>query len=379
VPGLFLRDSVYYIGMRFLNALSRVLPPPSYMSLPSVGVDISDTSMKYVAFKPTLRSDRVRVLDDWGDISIPENVLQRGEIKDPKILAEVLREFKSKTNADFIRVSLPEERAYIFETELKRNVPKSEIQSLLEFRLEENVPIAAREAIFDYEIVPSAEKSSVAKVVVAAYQRDTVMQYYEACRSAGLTPLSFEVEAQAMARAVVPEGNDDTVMLIDFGKTRTGVGIARNGVLYYTSTIDIGGGQLSTAMRKVLGDDVAESELTQIKNTSGLVRQVDDSRAYEALISTISVIKDEIASRMQYWHTEETNRQARRIKKVYLCGGSVNLKGLPEYLTESLGVTCVRADVWSNAFKTSLVVPPMERRFSYGYATAVGLALKNTV
>ncbi len=365
--------------MQLLRALSRVLPPPSYMSLPSVGVDISDTSMKYVTFEPTLRSDSKRVLSDFGDISIPDNVLQRGEIKDPKILTEVLKEFKAKTNADFIRVSLPEERAYIFETELKRNVPKAEIQSLLEFRLEENVPISAREAIFDYEIVPGAEKSSVAKVVVAAYQRDTVMQYYEACRAAGLTPLSFEVEAQAMARAVVPSGNDDTVMLIDFGKTRTGVGMARNGVLYYTSTIDIGGGQLSTAMRKVLGDDVSEAELTQIKNTSGLVRQADDSRAYEALISTISVIKDEIASRMQYWHMEETNRQERRIKKVYLCGGSVNLKGLPEYLTESLGVTCVRADVWTNAFQTSLVVPPMERRFSYGYATAVGLALKNTV
>jgi Tfp pilus assembly PilM family ATPase len=147
----------------------------------------------------------------------------------------------------------------------------------------------------------------------------------------------------------------------------------------YTSTIDIGGGQLSVAMRKVLGDDIAESELTAIKNSSGLIRGVDDSRVYEALLSTISVIRDEIASRMQYWHLNETNRSKRRIKKIVLCGGSVNLKGLPEYLTESLGVLSVRADVWTNAFDTGLIVPPIEKRYSYGYATAVGLALKNTV
>jgi type IV pilus assembly protein PilM len=227
-------------------------------------------------------------------------------------------------------------------------------------------------------VIPGSQNKNVAKVVVAAYQRVTVMQYYEACRQAGLTPLSFEVEAQAMARAVVPTYCKDTVMLIDFGKTRTGIGIVADGVLLYTSTIDIGGGNLSQALRKTLGD-LAESELTTIKNTSGLIRKVSDSKAYEALISTISVIKDEIATRMQYWHLEETNMSSRRIKKIILCGGSVNLKGLPEYLTESLGVECVRADVWSNAFSSRTTVPPIEKRFSYGYATAIGLALKSTV
>jgi type IV pilus assembly protein PilM len=249
---------------------------------------------------------------------------------------------------------------------------------LLEFRLEENVPISAREAIFDYEILSNDEKSQVVRVVVAAYQRETIMQYYEVCRAAALTPLSFEVEAQAMSRSVVPSHTKDTVMLIDFGKTRTGVGIVSDGVLLYTSTIDIGGGQLSQALRKVLGE-VPESELTSIKNNSGLIKSVNDDKVYESLISTISVIKDEIASRMQYWHLKDSNRNSRRIKKIILCGGSVNLKGLPEYLTESLGVPCEKANVWGNAFRTDLVVPPIDKRHSFGYATAIGLALKNTV
>ena len=365
--------------MSLLSVLSRVAPPPSYIALPSVGVDISDTSMKYIGFTPSLRKSGYKVLNLWGDLDIPANSLERGEVINQKQLADTLKEFKKITGSQFIRVSLPEERAYIFETEIKHNIPINEIKSLLEFRLEENIPKAARDAIFDYEFLPKKDGSQTVRVVVAAYLRDSIMQYYEACLAADLTPISFEVEAQAMARAAIPNSVTDTVMLIDFGKTRTGVGICKEGVLLYTSTIEIGGGQLSTTLRKVLGE-VAESELTNIKNTIGLIRAVNDSKVYDSLMPTISVIKDEIATRMQYWHTKEGNlEQDRRIKQIVLCGGSANLKGLPEYLTEVLGMPCVRANVWTNAFPTELVIPPIDRYHSFGYATAIGLALDNTV
>ncbi|MCB9810662.1 MAG: pilus assembly protein PilM [Candidatus Nomurabacteria bacterium] len=364
--------------MNVLSSLTKIVPPPSFMVMPSVGVDISDTSMKYVSFHPSLRSDRLRVLKEWGDIKIPKDVLERGEILDPKGMVNALKEFKATTKADYIRVSLPEERAYIFETEIKRNVPPKEIRNVLEFRLEENVPIPARDAIFDYEIIPSYTNQNMVKVVVAAYQRETILKYYDVCREAGLTPLSFEVEAQAMARAVVSNDNDDVVMLLDFGKTRTGVGIVGGQSLLYTSTIDLGGKQLSQMLRKTLGD-VPEDELTKIKNTIGLITETDDTKVYDALISTISVIKDEIALRMQYWHQRGSNRDERRIKKVIICGGSGNLRGLPEYLTEMLGAKCVRGNVWQNAFDTSVMIPPIEKRYSYGYATAIGLAIKSSV
>jgi type IV pilus assembly protein PilM len=364
--------------MSAFSVLTKILPPPSFMAMPSIGVDISDTSMKYVSFLPSLRSGKSKVLDKWGDIDIPQNILERGEIMDPKTLANILREFKIKTGAEYIRVSLPEERAYIFETEVKRNTPVKEIRGLLEFRLEENVPISARDAIFDYEILPSYENDNATRVVVVAYQRETIIKYYDVCRDAGLTPLSFEVEAQAMARAVIPQSFNDVAMLVDFGKTRTGVGIVSNGSLLYTSTIDIGGGQLSQVLRRELGD-LPEKELTHIKNTQGLIGGLDDTKVYDALISTVSVIKDEIAMRMQYWHQKDKNRSARRIKKIFVGGGSANLRGLPEYLTEVLGVGCVRSNVWTNTFDTREIVPPIEKRVSYGYATAIGLALKNTV
>jgi len=360
--------------MSVLATLGNFIPPPSYITMPSIGIDISDSSLKYIQFRKDQRSGTTLELLHWGDIDIPDGILKRGDIKDVEKLSAALKEMKEKTGADNVRVSLPEERAYLFETEIKRGTPFKEIRGLLEFRLEENVPLSPRDAFFDYDIVEDDLKAGVYRVLVTAYARDTVMGYYEACQSAGVTPLAFEVEAQAIARATLHEGDKGTYMIVDFGKTRTGIGIVHRGALMYTSTVDIGGAELSTALRHQLGDR-EESELTQIKNTQGLVRGVNDSAAYDALITTMSAIKDEVATRIQYWNTRDVDREERQIEGVILCGGSVNLKGLPGYFTETLGVEAKRAEVWNNAFDIKNVVPPIGRRYSYGYATAIGLAL----
>jgi type IV pilus assembly protein PilM len=361
-----------------MSVLSKILPPPSFLTMPCIGVDISDTSLKYMAFSPTHKKSNPYKIEQWGDIAIPNGIVQSGQVVDLKKLVAVLQEFKAATQAEFVLVSLPEERAYLFETTVKRNTPLKEIQGLLEFRLEENVPIPSKDVYFDYSILANSSTEKNLHVAVAAYAKETIQQYYDACVEAKLRPASFEVEAQAMARAVVPHDARGATMLVDFGKTRTGIGIVYQGALLYTSTIDIGGEVLSQALRKVMGPDVAEAELTELKNTQGLVRGVDSSRVQETLISTISVIKDEIATRMQYWHLKNDGGNERRITSIQLSGGSSNLKGLPSYLTESLGVPCVRANVWENSLNLDSTVPPIDRRHSYGYATAIGLALQHS-
>ena len=360
--------------MSVLSSLGRVLPPPLYMRLPSAGVDISDSSLKYVYFLPDNRAGTQLKLHEWGDIDIPDGVLKRGTVNDVKTLSNIIAEAKTKIGVPTIRISLPEERAYLFETEIKRGTPFKQIRGLLEFRLEENVPLSPRDAFFDYDLIEDDVRSDVLRVSVTAYARETIMQYYEACMGAGVTPLSFEVEAQAIARASIPTGDKGTYMIMDFGQTRTGIGIVYKGALVYTSTIDIGGNELSAALRRQFGDK-PESELTTMKNTQGLVRGVEGSDVYDALLPTLSAIVDEVRTRIEYWNSRENDLHDRQLQSIILCGGSVNMKGLPEYFTEMFGISAERADVWQNAFSTKQVVPAIGRRFSYGYATAIGLAL----
>ncbi len=355
------------------TSLARLLPAPAFIQLPSVGIDISDTSLKYVQFTPRYKRGGGNVLEAWGDIDIPEGVLERGQVNDASALGEAVREVYRRTKVPFARMSLPEERAYIFETTIKRGTTMKEIRSQIEFRLEEHVPLSPRDAFFDYEIITETDSNLTVAVVV--YARETIMSYYEASQQAGVTPLAFEVEAQAIARATLPPGKSGTHMIVDFGKTRTGVGIVHNGDLLYTSTIDIGGAALSAALRKHLGDQ-PESDLTQLKNTKGLVPHREMPAVCEILLMSMAGIKDEIATRLQYWHTRDHDRNERRIRSIVLCGGSANLKGVTEYFTETLGIPTVRGNVWRNTALPDTVVPPITHRYSYGYATAIGLALK---
>jgi Tfp pilus assembly PilM family ATPase len=189
-----------------------------------------------------------------------------------------------------------------------------------------------------------------------------------------MVPLSFEIEAQAIARAITPHTQLGSCMIVDFGKTRMGIGIVYNGTLMYTSTIEVAGSQMSEDMRKIVGD-VGEAELTKIKNTKGLIGTQDNEAIASVLNKYAKNIADELSVRMCYWSTRSIDIDARAIKKVILCGGSANLFGLPEFLTEKLDVPTERAHVWANAFSLEDHIPEISRRYSYGYTTAIGLAL----
>lgn len=359
--------------MNFSSVFSRVIPTPQYLTLPSVGIDISDTSLKYIQLVPD-HDTHALAIAHWGDIEIPAETVSRGVLLKPEQLTTALQEVRVKTGIAHVRISLPEERAYIFETKIKQGTPFKEIRGLLEFRLEENVPLSPRDAFFDYEVIESKTNASEMRVSVTVYARETIMGYYEAARAAGLIPLSFEVEAAAIARATLPAAQHGTHMVIDFGKTRTGVGIVHEGSLMYTSTIDIGGKELSTAMRTVLGD-VPESDLTTIKNTSGLQLQQDNLAVHSVLVDSMKSITDEIALRIEYWRSHAASTHEQDVSSIILCGGSSNLQGLAGHFSSVLGIDTSLAAVWQNVFSLEDTIPPIDKRHSLGYATAVGLAL----
>jgi type IV pilus assembly protein PilM len=362
--------------MSALSFVQRVFPPPAFMSFNCVGVDISDTSLKFIEFERKRTHDTHLHLKHWGDLEIPSGVVDRGNVHDGTQLAKVLAEVKAQTGTDYVNISLPEERAYLFETTVAIDTPQKDIRSLLEFRLEENVPLSPRDAYFDYVIVGEDEPHRMLRVVVAVYAQGTINSYYEACKAASLIPISFEIEAQAIARASIPQSYKHTSLIVDFGKTRMGIGIVHQGVLMYTSTTEIAGEQISQDLRGILGN-VAESELTEIKNTRGLMRTKENEKLADIFEKYAENIVDELSIRMHYWNTRGIETEEREIKKIILCGGSANLFGLPEFLSRRLSVPTERAHVWDNAFSLQRFVPPITRRYSYGYATAIGLALRN--
>ena len=84
----------------------------SFLRPPLLGLDISDTSIKYLKF----RSGQKLSFDAFGEIAIPPGVIVSGEIKDEEAFARVLNGWLAKEGrslrSSFVAVSLPEEKSF---------------------------------------------------------------------------------------------------------------------------------------------------------------------------------------------------------------------------------------------------------------------------
>ena len=355
------------------EGISKVFPPPQFLSMPATGIDVTDNSVRFLALEKTKYGKRIKAK---GAYSIDQGVISRGKIANKTRLIEILSKVREENDLSYIHASLPEEQAYLFQTSIPDTpVDKEQLRTILEFKLEENVPISSKDLVFDYEVVKDTEREEII-LNITAFPYEIAAEYMEVFTAAGFTLLSFEIEAQSLARSVIPRHHSGTYMIVDFGKMRTGIAIVSEEVLRFTSTVNVGGDTLTRAVQKHFG--VSKEEADKIKNEKGFARYKDNTEVLETLVTTVSVLRDEISKHYTYWntHTGENERSREKIDKIILCGGSANLAGLPEYLASNMNVTVEVGNVWANTFSLNDFIPDIEYRYSLAYATSVGLALK---
>ena len=354
--------------------LTYLFPPPKFLTMPSAGLDISDRRVRFLEFVKGKKGLEVK---RFGEMEIPEGIIVSGSIKRPEELHSILSKFREKYNLEFVRVSLPEERAYLVKMEIP-NVSMDELRDSIAFRLEDHVPIHANEAVFDYQVIQkSNKKTNNIEVLVSVFAEKEVRGYVDMFDGTGMIPVSFEIEAQAITRAVVPFENKEACMIVDIGRTRTGVSILSDGVVRFTSTIDIGSETITNAVEKSFS--VTHEKAEEIKNSKKISKSTADKEFFLATISTLSILQDEINKLYIYWHTyRQGGEKEKKIKKLILCGGGANLKGLEDYLAANLRVKVEIANPWVNVNSFDNYVPDIHFSKALGYTAVIGLALHST-
>lgn len=347
---------------------NKYFPTPSYLAMNSCAIDISDQSIKYGEL--TTSSSGLR-LSKYGREKIPLGIVISGKIEKEAELVTVLRKIKEKENLHFIRVSLPEEQMYLFTL----SIPKTgndNLRDMILLQIEEYIPLKALDCEFDYDIITEDEKSFFVEVVAIA--KATIESYMSVFEKVGLVPVSFEIEAQAIARAVIPVSVTSPVMIVDFGDARTGVSISKNGRVFLTTTLSIGGVDLTNMIAKNFSLSFDEAE--KMKQGYGIDEGSKAKNIFPAILNGISVLRDELNKQYTYWETHNSNNiNHEQINHIILCGGDANLAGLSEYLELGMKIKVENANVWVNILDTENSVPEMSFEESLSYATVLGLAL----
>jgi len=357
---------------------NRLFPTPKYLLPPVAGLDISDQSIKFIELRRRRRFEVVK----YGDQSIPAGIIESGAVRDEKGLVDVLKQLKNEHGLSDVVASLPEEEAFVVQLTLPADLHPSEIRGALELQLEEHVPLPISEAVFDYEILSGPIKGRVNgyEVGVSVFPKKIAGAYSEALANAGLRPLALEIEAQAIARSVVPAGDERLVMIVDFGKTRISFFIVSGSAILFTTTAEqIGGDDLTKAIQK--GLNLSHEEAEEVKINEGLLVGRRRRDLFFSLLPIVSVLRDEIIKHCGWWNSRRGGSGVfdRPIEQVVVCGGQATLPGLIDYLRLNLDWPVELGNPWSNIFSFEEQIPPINLNQAQRYATSLGLALRGLI
>ena len=361
--------------MHLTRTIARFFPAPRLLMPRAAGVDITDSSVKWITLTPL--GDGFQI-ESFGSETIPAGVVQNGVIKDVQVLGEVLSTVRKRIGTVYAHAALPEEGAYVFSMHVPGEASTVEITNMIEFELEGRVPVPVPDTVYDYDVIEGHQDGSGTEIGVVAFSKDIAAGYAAAFKAGGIELLSLEIEARSIARAVMdPRGTDPITLLVDTGMSRTGFAILKRGIPIFTSTVEVGGAQMTKVVMELLNVDEKEAQV--FKNEQGLV-VVDQSKAKvtEALTKVATGLADEVSRHYHFWDTRrnEHGERVTPVEMVLLVGGSANLKGITDFIAGKVHARTERPNVWRNVNSFDVYVPPIDRRTSLQYATAIGLALR---
>ncbi len=303
-------------------------PPPRFLEMPSVGFSISDTSLRFVELRD---HEGTFVLGDYSQRIIPPGAIDAGYINKPEQVTAMLSELKKQYNLKFVKATLPEEKAFVFRTQIATTVPE-EMRSAVEFTIEENVPMSVADVEFDFTVIPCRDASADhTDVAVCVVPKKVIDAYLALFKEVGLVVTAFELESQAIARSIIARGDEASYLILNLEKNKTGFYIATAGAVHFTSTMSI------TA-------------------------------------DTLPEISEEISKIYWHAHGEKKEKGGTTIVKIILCGEGAVKDGVKEYIFNKLGIEVEVANVWKNVFVLDQYVPDISHMDSLGFAAAIGLA-----
>lgn len=353
------------------------------------GLDISDLSLKIIKLG---KKKGVLSLASFGEAPVKEGIIQEGEIRDEDALSEIIKNALSKVKGEglktkYVAVSLPEEKAFLQVIQMPI-MKEEELKKAVYFEAENYIPLSINEVYLDSQIIKSDyDNSDHLDVLIIALPKKIIDSYLVSLKKAELVPLVFEIESQAIARALIKNRvSPFPVLLIDLGAARTGFIVFSGYSVRFTSSVPISSEGFTKAIGKYLNVNHDKAEELKIKYGVETYRvetniDVEARKIFEALIPSLSVLTKEIKKCLSYYRThifdEHFSPGSEGVRKIYLCGGGTNLKGLVDFLSHELKMPVEKGNPWVNILKNSpKEVLGLSYEKSLAFTTALGLALR---
>jgi type IV pilus assembly protein PilM len=388
-----------------------------------IGVDVGSTAVRVAE----VAAGEIPVIVRAAQVPLPPGVVEAGEVRQPEVVAEALRELWSKAGVKSKQVHLGvgNQRVVVRELALPW-LPEKELRDTLGFQVQEFIPMASDEAVLDFDPLGEMDQGGrrMVRILLVAAHKPMVNALVEAALAAKLDPQGIDLTPFAVTRAVgagddgldLDSSGDEAI--VDIGAQVTSICVHDRGVTRFVRMLPSGGRDITLALASALGvDDEMAERLKRGERFGGIADAVpavgspsggapavqlpppadappvdtpptdtlpveaprgvpgvlaDPAEVRDLALARAGSFVDEVRSSLEFYTAQMSNAQ---IGRVLVVGGGSRLDGLLELLQERLPVPVDRGRLFERAKSEIELSAEASAEAEAVLAVAVGLAI----
>jgi type IV pilus assembly protein PilM len=343
-----------------------------------LGLDIGASSVKACLLKETKRGLNLQVFDS---VELPDEAIVEGAVMNSGVIVDAVRELagRNKIRQKECAMAVAGYSVIIKKITLPL-MTREELDESIQWEAEQYIPFDISDVYLDVEMLSSRAAQGQMDVLLVAAKKETVNDYVNVAREAGLEPLVMDVQAcdlQNMFEINYGLATGETVVLIDCGAAVTNINVLADGVTTFTRDIAMAGNLFTEEIQKQLNITYEEAETYK---RGGTVEQ-QDSVVPQEVERVVQQVAEAIAGEVQRSLDFYAATSAESLfSKVYLSGGSARLPALGRTVSRTCGVPVELINPFANvSYDERTFTPEYLETVAPSAGVAVGLALRKSL
>ncbi|HHY82515.1 MAG TPA: type IV pilus assembly protein PilM [Clostridiales bacterium] len=280
---------------------------------------------------------------------IPDGVFKDGKIDDFTKMKDCVRAIISENRIkEKNAVATIQSTSIITRDIVLPAADRQKLDGMVKYEIEQYLPIVATEYVIEYSVIGETVEGGVKKykVQVAAMPKNMVENFLNLLKESGLKPTALDIHSNAVSKLftqntainVANLDSKQTSALIDLGYRSINIHILANGKLAFSRIINLGAREIDYEISVACNMTLEEAEEKKIRDAEldpkGYMEIISDP-FNDVIRAQVDTWLSEIQKIFQYYISRMTGNT---IDRIYLFGGSSQLKGLKKYIELSLNL-----------------------------------------
>ena len=223
----------------------------------------------------------------------------------------------------------------------------AELASAITWQAEQHIPIPLDELSLEYQVLfrpPRSEKHLDMRVLLVGARKNVVEKYLNMFLRLGIEPTVLETQTVSILRSLQFTTEDSATLVVHMGAYHTDISIVDHGELRFVYTFESGGQAYTRTIEQAAQMDAKQAE--EYKRAYGIDQSQLQGTMREILLPAVRSTILEIQKAQQFFLSQKGSEP---IKRILLSGGSSQLPGLVQYVTEQLGMEVLVASPFAGA------------------------------